>query len=397
MTVELAPEQEIEQLLPWDDEEFRRNPYPNYKLLQAKYPLCHYRGEYIVSKYQDVLKYAKLPCMSVETSWEGAGPWRLSRETILGTDAPHHTQLRRQTNRWFTPKLVQEWVKPTPGIVDEILDGIGDDGVIEAWHNLAAKATHETMCRVLGVPGDGARAVFDGMFDAMQMLSVTATDDDVALAERAFAHIGGRVDGFLADKRANPGHGPIEALIAAGDAGEMTAAEVRSTVMMFYMLGHMDVGYLVASGLELFARRPDIFDAYRAEPENRQAIINEMARIDPPELSLVRHPTEDVEIRGVKIPAGSAIRFMIGAAGRDADVFENPDEFDHRRPPEASRHLAFGLGIHSCAGQAIARAETEIIFTCLTDRYRRIELVQEPETGHNDFVRFYRSLWLRFV
>jgi cytochrome P450 len=388
---------QLEALLPWADAEFRRDPYPNYRVLQRDHPICQVGGEYIVSRYDDVLKFGKMPIMSVRAGWESAGPWVLSTQTVLGSDLPRHTTLRRQTNRWFTPKLVKQWVEPTVDVTREVLDGIGDDGVVEAWYDLVAEVTHRIMCRILQVPEDGSGKVVDAMFDAMKMLSAAPRDGDVELAAECFGFLFGRVDEFIASKRVTPGDGLADALLGAADAGEIAPEEARATILMFYMLGHMDVGYAIASGLELFARRPDVFDVYRAEPESRQAIINEMVRIDPPELSLVRYPTEDVEIHGVHIPAGSSVRYMIAAANRDPEVFENPDEFNHRRPPEASRSLSFGLGIHSCAGQVIARAETTAIFDTIAERYSRIELVSEPEMENNDFARFYKQLELKFI
>ncbi|WP_143673232.1 cytochrome P450, partial [Streptomyces griseiscabiei] len=65
-------------------------------------------------------------------------------------------------------------------------------------------------------------------------------------------------------------------------------------------------------------------------------------------------------------------------ANRDPAVFENPDEFDHARPPEASRNLTFGLGTHACAGQLLARAETRVILGLVAERHSSVELVGDP-------------------
>ena len=83
-------------------------------------------------------------------------------------------------------------------------------------------------------------------------------------------------------------------------------------------------------------------------------------------------------IQGVHIPAGSCIKYPIGAANRDPAVFENPDEFDYNRPPEASRNLTFGLGTHACAGQLLARAETSVILGLVAERYSSVELAGDP-------------------
>lgn len=387
--------QHEEDFLPWADEQFRLDPYPWYRRLQAEHPVRYIGGEYVVTRYHDVVRFAKMSCMTVVPGWESAGPWAFLSDTMLGHDAPAHTELRRHTNKWFTPKLVAQWVKATTEVAHEIIDSLGPDGLVEAWRGLAVPATHATMCRVLQVPEDDVDGVVDAMFNAMLMLSSVASDDDVESAATAFNYLKSRMEPMLDAKRANPGDGLADALLAAEARGELTRSQALATAMLFWQIGHMDSGYLVVSGLEIFARKPDVFQAFKTRPEVRMNIVHEMCRIDPPELSMVRYTTEDVEISGVSIPAGSVIRFMIAAANRDPEMFDHPDDFDYERPPEASRNLTFGVGIHGCAGQLITRAEAEAVFAAVADRYDRVELVSEPEVAHNDFARFYKALHLR--
>jgi cytochrome P450 len=144
------------------------------------------------------------------------------------------------------------------------------------------------------------------------------------------------------------------------------------------MSGAPNPAYLVGAGFELFAERPDIMHTYRDKPETREAIVNELARLHPVELLLTRFPTEDIEIAGTIIPAESMVKFPIGAVNRDPAVFPNPHEFDYERPLETSRNLTFGLGAHSCAGQLIARAEIDVIFTMASQRFTKVELPEAP-------------------
>lgn len=384
-----------DKYLPWTDPEFRDNPYPWYRRLQQEHPVYELDGMYIVSRYDDAMRYARLPIMSVETAWAEQGPWSYLGDTIVGVDPPLHTSLRRQTNSWFTPKIVKEWAQAAAEAAGRALDRIGADGIIEAWHELAVVPTHATMCEVLGLPDDDVEPVVQAMFDAMQMMSSKPKDGDEELAAAAFEYLEKRIREMLADPDSVHPDRMASALLAARDRGEMTAQQSLATITVFYGLGHMDVGYLVASGLDQFAQRPAVFQAYKHHPELRAAIINEIVRIDPPELSMVRFPTEDVEIRGVRIPAGTPIRFMLAAANRDPDVFTNPDDFDYQRPPEKSKNLSFGLGVHGCAGQTISRAQAEAVFTQVAERFDRIEPAGQPVRANHDFARFYLSLPLR--
>lgn len=387
----------VGEYLPWDDAEFLRDPYPWFARVQAEVPVfLDPSGTYVVTRYDDVLEFGKHHAMSVEPGWDQAGPWALARDTIIGRDEPDHTRLRRQTNRWFTPKLVREWVTTTAQVTTEVLDSKAD-GVIDGWHDLSVVPTHRTMCSVLQLPDADIGSVAEAMERSMPMLRVRPRAGEVAMAETAFEFLVDRVRGFLAGKKVAPGDGLADGLTAAAERGELSEQEALATIVMLYGLGHMDVGYTIASGLLAFAERPDVYDAFRARAELREQIVNEVIRLDPPELSFYRTTTEDLTIRGVEIPMGSTVRFIIAAANRDPEVFENPHEFNFLRPTDQSRNLSFGLGPHTCAGQVISRGEALTVFEVIAARFQRVELAGEVTMENTDFSRHFKRLPLRLV
>jgi cytochrome P450 len=389
-----APEGEF---LPWDDTDFLLDPYPWFARVQDEAPVfLDPSGVYVVTRYDDVLEFGKHPAMSVEPGWDHAGPWALARHTIIGRDEPDHTRLRRHTNRWFTPKLVRDWVTTTAAVTAEILDGLEGD-LVDGWHQLSVVPTHRTMCRVLQLPDDDVQQVQQAMEQSMPMLRVRPRPGEVEQAEAAFEFLVDRVEKFLVAKLEAPGDGLADQLLAAFGRGELTRQEMLATIAMFYGLGHMDVGYSIASGLHQFALHPEVFDAFRSSADVRDQIVNEIVRYDAPELSFYRTTTEDVVIRGIGIPAGSTVRFMIGAANRDGRVFDDPQAFDFTRPVERSRNLSFGLGPHTCAGQVISRAEARAVFEVVANRFRRIELAGDVVMDNSDFSRHFKQLPLRLV
>ncbi|RNM11801.1 cytochrome P450 [Nocardioides pocheonensis] len=385
------------EYLPWDDPDFLQDPYPWFARVQRDAPVFRDpSGMYVVTRYDDVFEFGKHPAMSVEPGWDQAGPWAIAGDTIIGRDQPDHTRLRRLTNRWFTPKVVRDWVTTTAAVTSEVLDGLAGD-TVDGWHELSVIPTHRTMCRVLQLPDGDAEAVKKAMEQAMLMLRVHPRPGELELAETAFEFLLGRMESFLDAKRSAPGDGLADELLAASGRGELSPQEALATIAMFYGLGHMDVGYTIASGLCVFAQRPDVYQAFRNREDLREQIVNEVVRFDPPELSFYRTTTEDLTIRGVEIPAGSTIRFMIGAANRDPEVFQNPQVFDYNRPTGESRNLSFGLGLHSCAGQVISRAEALTVFEVVASRFRRIEPADEVIMENTDFSRHFKSLPLRLV
>ncbi|MEX1651983.1 cytochrome P450 [Streptomyces pseudovenezuelae] len=121
----------------------------------------------------------------------------------------------------------------------------------------------------------------------------------------------------------------------------------------------------------------------------RDACINEQARLNPGRAHHHPFPGRRHEIQGVRVPAGSCIKYPIDAANRDSAVFDSPHEFDYNRPPDASRNLTFGLGTHARAGQLPARAETNLILGLVVERSSSVELADDPlEVRTNRLVAF---------
>ena len=90
----------------------------------------------------------------------------------------------------------------------------------------------------------------------------------------------------------------------------------------------------------------------------------------------------------IVMPAGTYVHLCIGAANRDPSQFPDPDRLDIRRHP--NRHLAFGLGIHTCAGNSLARMEAQVAIGKLVTRFKTIERV-------GDFVRGGRARFRGFL
>jgi hypothetical protein len=124
------------------------------------------------------------------------------------------------------------------------------------------------------------------------------------------------------------------------------------------------------------AVRVSVVTAAARAAKDRTA-IEEMLRYDSPAQLTARIATEDVEAGGAVIEAGRAVIVSIGAANRDPEVFEQPDEFRIDRP-DPGRHLSFSLGIHHCLGASLARLESRIAIEELTRRYPALELAAPP-------------------
>jgi cytochrome P450 len=103
-----------------------------------------------------------------------------------------------------------------------------------------------------------------------------------------------------------------------------------------------------------------------------------------------RTTTREAQVAGVRIPAGEKVLLFLGAANHDPRRWPNPDSFDIRR--NASGHVGFGMGIHQCVGQSVARLEAELVLTALARRVERIEFIGQPRRKPNNTIRIWATL-----
>lgn len=149
----------------------------------------------------------------------------------------------------------------------------------------------------------------------------------------------------------------------------------------------------LAACLYAFATHPEEWQRLRARTELARAAFDEAVRWQSPVQTFFRTATTDVTISGTVVPADTKILMFLGAANRDPDRWTDPDRFDPTRDP--SGHVGFGMGIHQCIGQHVARLEAEALLTALARRVERFELTGTPRRHPNNTLRSWASLPLR--
>jgi len=172
-----------------------------------------------------------------------------------------------------------------------------------------------------------------------------------------------------------------EGLFKAADAGEIT--EERARMMLIdYIAPSLDTTInAISSAIELFADNPDQWELLRSDPTLIPGAIDEVLRIETPIRAFARSVTQDHEIDGVRLPAGSRAVIIYASANRDADKYADPDRFDIRR--DASDHLAFGAGSHVCAGMFLAKLEMQVMFKAMAARVKSIKVADRKRVPHN--------------
>jgi cytochrome P450 len=151
-------------------------------------------------------------------------------------------------------------------------------------------------------------------------------------------------------------------------------ADVVRIATILFAAGQETTARLLAAGMRILAEQPRLAEALRRDPEAIPSFVEECLRLESPIKGSFRLALHDVMLSGVHIPAGSIVMALVGAANRDARVFDDPDRFDPQRP-NVRRNIAFGHGEHFCPGASLARAEARISFERLLTRLGDFELV----------------------
>ena len=149
----------------------------------------------------------------------------------------------------------------------------------------------------------------------------------------------------------------------------------------------------LSATLYAFATHPDQWQRLRENPLLARVAFDEAVRWESPVQTFFRTTTTDVQVGDHVVPDGKKILMFLGAANRDPQRWNDPDSFDLSRDP--SGHVGFGMGIHQCVGQHIARLEAEALLTALARRVRSIELAGPTVRHHNNTLRAWESIPVR--
>ncbi len=270
-------------------------------------------------------------------------------------DPPEHTAFRKLVSRGFTPRAVREVEPEVRAYVAERLDAFvaagGGDIVVGLFKPLPSMV----VAHYLGVPAQD-RDQFDGWTDAIVAASSAGHPTEAADATMAML---GYFSELIERRRAEPaedrGSDTVSHLVAAG-VGDDDAGLLSILGYVFAMVtgGNDTTTGALGGAVQLLATNPGQRDLLVADPSLVKGAVEEFLRLTSPVQGLARTTTRDVELHGVRVPAGRKVLLCYGAANRDPRRYgDDADELDVLRNP--SQILTFGQGSHHCIGNAAAR------------------------------------------
>ena len=365
-----------------DAEESFDSPHELYRRLRAHCPVAHssaHGGFWALTRHQDIVdavtddelfitsKINVIPNMSMG-----------KRRPPLGKDPPEHTPFRRALDRTLRHSRIVS-LEPV----------LRDHARRELNRAMAARRTDISLDFATIFPAwvavewlnlDPKYAALLADVARLYNLAWRAKD------ESAVAETSGKLydiaTELVEDRESNPRApetDPASALLSEDTgSGSIPRDYVIATIRQVLVVGLMAPPPLFGSICVHFSRHLDLQDELRRNPERIPAAIEELLRLYSPYRGFARTVTRDVELHGRTIPAGEPVTMVYASANRDERVFDDPDSFRFDRENIRS-HLAFGRGVHQCAGSGLVRLELRIFLEELLSRTSAIELDGEIE------------------
>jgi hypothetical protein len=318
--------------------------------------------------------------------------YEMQSRWMLTLNPPDHTRLRGLVHKAFTPRTVAQMREPIQLMADELIDGAIATGEMDIVRDFAYPLPVAVICALLGVPAaDHTR--FHTWSDAIA-LSLDLTEDEAVYnrAADATVELTSYLDDLLRERRREPRGDLLSALVAAEEAGDrLSREELLATCALLLIAGHETTVNLIGNGTLALLRHPDQWERLKTDRNLASTAVEELLRYDSPVQLTSRVALVDVEYKGLSLPAGTPLAFLLGAANRDPAAFADPVRLDIGREP--NRHMAFGGGIHYCLGAPLARLEGEIAFTTLARRLPGMRLATDRvEYRDNYTLRGLKSL-----
>jgi len=280
-------------------------------------------------------------------------------------------------------------------MVDRLLDQAAPRGRMDLVKDFALVIPLNLIGDLLGLPWDERQPLLHWATAILGALEPVRSAAQLAEGNAAVEDAKAYLRNLISRKRAAPPR-PEEidvlwALIEASEAGDgLTELEILHNSIFMLNAGHDTTGSLIANGMDLLFRHPEERARLGAEPELLKTAIEEMLRMESPLQIGNRRTVRNTRLGDVAIPAGTYLHLVIAAANRDPRQFPDPERFDVARDP--NRHLAFSHGIHTCAGNSVARMEAMLAFGKLLQRFPQVRPLAPAVRPHRARFRVIESL-----
>ena len=364
---------------------FLADPYPTYAALRSLSPLHRCPdGSYFLTRHADLdAIYRDRGHFSADKKavfgpkfGEGTPLYAHHTTSLVFSDPPYHTRVRRQIVGALSPGAIRAMVPGLTALIGRLCDAARANGRFDLIEDFAAAIPVEVIGNLLGVPRD-ERGALRGW--SLAILGALDPAPPPAVLERGHRSVTEFLDftrALVADRRRHlrGTDDLVSRLIRDETGGEpLSEHELLHNCIFLLNAGHETTTNLIGNGLYLMLSHADARRRLAREPALTDRAVEECLRYESPNQLGNRMVVAPVEIGGQRFEAGTYLTLCIGAANRDPAEFADPETFDIGREP--NRHLAFAAGGHACAGMSVARLEGQLAIAEFLRRLPRARLL----------------------
>ena len=347
--------------------DFYANPYPYYHALREHAPLKPMRdGSWFLTRYDDVVAVYRDPKTFSSDKKSEFGPkygatslYEHHTTSLVFNDPPLHTRVRRSILGALSQRHVAAMEPGLAALVGQLLDRMAERRDVDLIDDFAAAIPVEIIGNLLGVPRSDRAPLRGWSLAILGALEPVLTAQRAEAGNRAVTEMLAYLKTLVDERRVHPGDPDTDVLTrlieGEGNGERLTETELLHQCIFLLNAGHETTTNLIGNALHALAQWPDQKSALIgavANDDRMRLAVEEFLRFESSNQLGNRITTREVQVGGVTLPPRSRITLCIGAANRDPAQFAEPDRLDLARDP--NRHVAFGSGIHTCAGMNLA-------------------------------------------
>jgi hypothetical protein len=354
--------------------DYIKNPFPVWDEIRgSKCPVAHterWGGSWMPTKYEDLFAIAQdiqhFSSRDVLVAPQGPPPeWdgeeevpEILRDYDVGappitSDPPVHTWARRLLLPPFSVRAIAKYEEETRELCRGLIDGFIDKGRADGAVDYAQQIPPRVIARMLGIPEEESPQFTEWVRNFLE-LGLTNTDLQSENARAIFGYLWERIQ----EHKENPKDDLITYLLSATVDGEpVHEGHILGTCFLMLVAGIDTTWSSIGSAIWHLAQNPQDRKYIIENPDKINTAVEELLRAYSP-VTMARYVAEDYQYDGCKMSEGDRVLMNFPAANRDPSKFEDPDKVMLDRA--VNPHIAFGVGIHRCAGSNLARMEMKV-------------------------------------